>query len=1027
MLSKMFINYCYKNKKQVVLVFSLLLLLSGLLSTMVPKSLLPTVETPTIVIESAWPNAIPKEIETQITTEQEKVIRAIPGVGTIETYITNGLAETFVYVLPGYQKNKVLQDISNRVSAINTYPNDAAPQVISLDQTGNGKLNSAVASSLVVKALDNKKLNTYARVKSIEEQIIPKLRKISGVEKVYLSNLKRPQLILRFEPQKMAQLNVALSTLKSKLATFGKVAGGQGQLSDNYISLLSSKTINSETIANLVIKKVGDLEIKFSDIGYIEYSRKTSQVFTYHNGTPVLMIVVEKSPSGNVIEIQKSLDKQLLLLNKQLKDRDFALTIEKSLDTSKFVTNALNGVLLSLAIGGLLAGLVLFSFFRTYLSTFIVFLTIPISLSIASSALLLSGGTLNLLSIAGLVLLTGLVVDATIVVYSTLESTHKDENSTVKSQDIVKRLNKSLFLSTFTSVVCFVPILFINEIESSLFYDLAIVLVTGLSVSYLISISLTPVLIQVLSKRRQYKGILKQHQVERYVSKLEALRLPCSVAFVVLLGSFLALWQPDFSYLPKVNYDQVISVIRLDNKTYHHTDEQHSTQINSFLNDHSSELGIESYLIFVRNDKLVVISRPISGMDKYHYKDALNRKLKEFYAPKKVFSYVRPVFSNYGLDSSIRLNIFSNTEQSLRAEAGKQFEENILKLNDEFSVDHDPSTSTMMELGLTYNESALAHFDMSHSDINDMLKAYTSGLYVTELFHETENLDVFLRASDWNDMEYFLSLPVLEKGAFNYNIRDISTFGSSTRYDSIKRIDGLPVHTVDIMPPDNMSIESAQKRVEQAAQRTFSQANYRDFSYEISGSAGRVEILQQRFLVSLAIALAFMSFVIFITIKSLQYTLWVLASTIPTLIGGCFGIFLVSEIYFQPLDLLTGIGFLILFGLAVNNGLLLVDAYQSLRDAIQCNKQRVRAALLARFEPVVVTSITTFVGLIPLLLPFGESARVYWGVAYVLSMGMLFNLLTTLFLLPAIIELSHWIRNKVMMETQTSLQSESDF
>ncbi|MFP3398686.1 hypothetical protein SB749_20380, partial [Brevibacterium sp. SIMBA_078] len=81
----------------------------------------------------------------------------------------------------------------------------------------------------------------------------------------------------------------------------------------------------------------------------------------------------------------------------------------------------------------------------------------------------------------------------------------------------------------------------------------------------------------------------------------------------------------------------------------------------------------------------------------------------------------------------------------------------------------------------------------------------------TELFHETENLDVFLRASDWNDMEYFLSLPVLEKDAFNYNIRDISTLGTGTRYDSIKRIDGLPVHTVDIMPPDYMSIESAQK------------------------------------------------------------------------------------------------------------------------------------------------------------------------------------------------------------------------
>ncbi|MFP3454400.1 hypothetical protein R0K30_22620, partial [Bacillus sp. SIMBA_154] len=83
----------------------------------------------------------------------------------------------------------------------------------------------------------------------------------------------------------------------------------------------------------------------------------------------------------------------------------------------------------------------------------------------------------------------------------------------------------------------------------------------------------------------------------------------------------------------------------------------------------------------------------ISEVDKYHYKDALNSKLKELYADKKVFSFVRPVFANYGLDSSIRLNIFSNTEQSIRAEAAEQFEESILKLNGEFSVDHDPSTS----------------------------------------------------------------------------------------------------------------------------------------------------------------------------------------------------------------------------------------------------------------------------------------------------------------------------------------------
>ncbi|WP_018693843.1 efflux RND transporter permease subunit [Algicola sagamiensis] len=1002
------VKWSLENKRWVLGSYIVLILLGALAIGRVSSGLLPFVTMPIIHIQNVWMNASIQEIESQIISQQEQALKDISGIEKVESTITQGQAITKLFLRYGAQKEQIFFETVNQLNGLNTHPKEANPPKISLDNSGNGQLNNAVALSLIVKSSNGRAVMTPQNIKHVEENILPALRGVQGVARAYLVNVPEKRLSIRFDPHKLRAYGVSLNMLRSTMKDLGYVVGSRAVSDGVDISLVAGSFIDIDLLSHSVIAINKNQIVRLSDVGYAEITFPFQSVSMLHNGDPTLLIVIERMPHSNVLQLQKNTEKKLKSINAELLANGIDLAVSVSLDTSKFVKEALWSVVLSLALGMLIATGVIWFFMRDHFATLVIAISIPMSILLSAIGLYVAQGSLNLLSIAGMVLLTGMVVDTAIIVYTKLNGLKDDPKGfDDKAVLVVGQVNRSLLISTLTTIGCFIPVFLLHEIESKIFFDLSVVMVVGLFGSYLISLTLTPVITKMifstLNRDRTLKPIVLPSMIHQ-----KTWQRNISLCVVIGMLSYLYFVKIEQDYLPSVNYDQIITVIPTQYKSLSVAQREQTAQVTSFFRQYQAELGIRNYLVFIRKNKTVIISRPVHSNQKHLVKQALTEKLKSAFGLKRVAGFVRPVFSNFGLSPTLQLEVESQSGLDMVALL-QDLEIRVEEALDGVSVSHTPQIAKTQEWAFDYDVDRLANIGVSREAFSDLLKAMSSGLYIRDLFTDSDNIGLYLQAFDWDESEQLLSQPLLIKGKMAHNLRDVATLQSQKGFSAMRRVDGRRTHLMDIRLPSGVSLESSISQVQDAIAPILSDKKYATLAYSISGSGSRMAVLSQKmsfyfFVIFLALLIA-----IYLVLKRLIYVVWLSVCMTLSLVGGMIGISVADLLTFQSLDLLTGIGFIILFGLIVNNGILLIDAYSRFIAIHTPPLLAIEKALNERANPIIMTTLTSIFGVLPLILSNTESAIAYRGIAYVTIFGMLTNLIVSMFVLPYLMRLTaHW-------------------
>jgi multidrug efflux pump subunit AcrB len=658
----------------------------------------------------------------------------------------------------------------------------------------------------------------------------------------------------------------------------------------------------------------------------------------------------------------------------------------------------------------------------------VVAIAIPLSLTITFIALDATGRTLNIISMAGLAFAVGMVLDAAIVVLENIVRLREQGMS--PSEAAYKGTQQvwgALLASTTTTVAIFLPIAFLSDVAGQLFADLAIAIAVAVVASLLVAVTVLPMAAtKLLSNEKDSdphqhwwdavtKGImsLTNSRIKRFFWVVGLMSLS-------IVGSLLLI--PKADYLPKGNQNSFGAfILPPPGLSYPAARQEMSDVINARLMPYlagEKEPKIDHTWMGFFGSFGFMGGRAENTDDIQKIVGVVNGELLAGFPDTIAFASQSQIFQNLGGGRVIDIDIQANDVDEMLAAARVGFGV-VMGALPGANVQPVPGLSLAEpELRLIPNERKIAEAGWSRKQVSSISQALGSGLYVGDFFNGQKRLNIVLRSEDWDTPEELANIPFYTPMAGVQQIGELTEIVRTAGPSQIRRVDRRRTVTLRVTPPSNMSLEEAVAALKEKAEPAIlaqlpasGNITYRGTAEDLDKA---ITNLGQSFILALLILYLLMSALF----RSFRDSLLVVL-TIPMATIGGIGLLRVTDaLIFQPMDLLTMIGFIILLGLVVNNAILLV--YQT-RMAQQEGMERqaaVEQAVRLRLRPILMSTLTSICGMLPLLLIPGAGAELYRGIAAVIVGGMSVSTVFTLIFLPSLMQMG-----KYKVQSEASIAS----
>jgi multidrug efflux pump subunit AcrB len=1007
-----------KNPTGVVVAVLLVALLGAISLFQLPIQLTPDISKPEISISTSWRAAAPEEIEAEIIERQENVLKGLQGLESLISSSSQGSGTITLLYKSGVNLDRALVDLMSSLNQVSNYPVDATEPVISV---GGSDPTSAMAwFALKPMQGNNRDISTYQDY--VEEVIQPKMERVSGVAKSNVYGGDISQIHITFDPYKTVSLGLNIPELALSLGYNSDTSGGFNEVGRRKFTIRFSGKYTPKKLEEMVLSWRDGKAILLKDVATIEQTFQDKTGILTLDGTPAIAVNAQAEQGVNVIEVMKGLQLAMRELNEGPLQRAGLQMIQMS-DQTIYINRSMDLVKNNLLLGVFLAIVVLWWFLRKFRATLIVALAIPVSLVLTLIVMYASGRTLNIISMAGLAFAVGMVLDAAIVVLENIvRLREKGEGAEAAALKGATQVWGALIASTITTVAIFLPIAFLDAVSGQLFTDLAITISVAIVASLLIAVTVLPVAAKkLLSEIKEEdphthwwqnitKGIM-------YITGTPAKRY--GWVFGLMLFSFVGTYSmfPRVDYLPKGNQNQFQAfMMPPPGLSYPAASVEMSEEINR---------RIMPYLSGEKEPKIkhtwmgIFGSFGFMGGSAENVDDigaiigAINSDILRGFPDTMAFASQAQIFASLGGGRRIDVDIQGNDVDVLLNAAQIGFGV-ISQALPGSSIQPSPGlTLAEPELRIIPKERRMAEAGVSRQQVAALSSALGSGLYLGDYFNGQKRLDVFLRTTDWDTPEELQGMPFYTPKAgvlpFGELVDIVRTAGPS----SIRRVDRHRTITLQVTPPENISLEEAIALIKEKAEPSIMAALEGDAlsegaslaSVKYRGSAEALTEALKNMSESFILALLILYLLMSALFQSFKDSLLV-ALTIPlATVGGIGFLQLTNLVIFQPLDLLTMIGFIILLGLVVNNAILLV--YQTRmgeREGLSRNKA-VEQAVRLRLRPILMSTLTSICGMLPLLLIPGAGAELYRGIAAVIVGGMSVSTLFTLIFLPSLLQL----------------------
>ena len=974
-----------------------------------PVQLFPDIDLPQLSVQANWRAASPREVEAELLEPMEEVLQGLPGMQTLEANAFNGGAFINMQFNLDTDMQATLMDVIGRLNRLPPLPVDADPPIVQLG--GQGTANQSLTWFFVQKLPGTPgELSDYAR--RVEDIIKPRLESIEGVAGVEILSGAPEELQIVIDPYQAAELGLSLTDIAARASQSADVSGGFVNVGRRQYTLRFEGRYDIDQLRNQLLEWREGRPVRLGDIASIKVARGTRNDIVVQNGNPAMGVRIDRQNGANVLQALTEVKTAVAELRAGPL-AELGLGIEQSFDASVFIKRAVNMVTSNLFLGILLAVGVLWWFLRDVRATALIATAIPVSLLTTFVVLQLTGHTLNVISLAGLAFAVGMVLDAAIVVAENIvRLRERGDVPFVAALKGTGQVKSALLASTTTTVAIFLPVLFLEDVEGQLFADLALTIAIAVVASLLVALTVLPAVAgnwlkpHKLSREHApaWSGLIRRLMLASS-TPLRRRAIVSSLLAVPLLLTWLLF--PQLDYLPPVKRDAVDAFLQLPpGATWEAKEKEIVNKLVERLQpymDGEREPALKNYYIWFFPGGGTIGARVLDQSRVKDLEQIMRDEIMVGIPDFRGFAAQGDLFGGFGGGRDIAVHMQSADESGLML-AAKAGEQKLMNTFPGANVQaFPPPELAEPELRIQPDDSRIAEVGWNRQDLARIVRTLGNGLWLGEYFNGENRMDIILKSAEWQTPEQLTTTPLMTPAGEVVPLGELVKVTGTTGPGQIRRVNGRRTVSLAVSPPENMSLETAVSMIQEGVEPGLKAALPADGSIIYGGSADSL----QEAIVTMSKNFAMALLVLFLLMAGLFRSLRdsaIVVLTIPLAgVGGIIALRALNLFTFQPMDLLTMIGFIILLGLVVNNAILLVDqTRQAERDGMG-REAAMEHALTLRMRPIFMSTFTTIFGMLPLVLLPGAGSVIYRGLATAIVGGMACSLIFTLLMLPSLL------------------------
>ena len=970
----------------------------------------PSVDPPVVTVTTNYPGANAEVIESQITEPLEESINTIDGIKTLSSTSSDGRSSITIEFDTKRDLDDAANDVRDKVSsALYKLPPDADPPIVA-------KADADAQNIFTVTIQSNKR--DLLELTDIGTNIFKeRLQTIQGVSSINIWGERKYAMRIELNPQKLASYGLTPTDISNALSQ-QNVELPAGRLENNqteYTIRALGRLNTPEEFSKTIIAKRGSVLVRISDVGTVRLGAENERtIMRGNNLIPMVGVALQPQPGANHIEIVDEAFRRIDQIKRDLPDD---LQLDIALDSTQSIRKAISEVEETILIAFGLVVLVVFFFLRSWRITLIPVLAIPISLIGTFFVLYLAGYSINVLTLLGLVLATGLVVDDAIVVIENIYA--KVELGMNPVQAAFKGAREVFFavISTSISLICvFFPIFFLQGLTGKLFREFAMVVSSAILFSAFVSLSLTPMMSARFLKRKHRESGL--HRIMRRIVEIMTagysktlhffmrfrwLVFPVMAAIILLI--FLIGKDLSSELAPLEDKSRIRLTSTAPEGTSFEAMDEYQRQLMEIVDSLPEKQFLMGTTAFgggaassSNSANIRITLKPPSERDRTQMEIAseLNRLVRKYNFAQTVVIQEPTISASRGGRNALPIQFI------IQAPDLERLKEVIPVFMEK--AENDP-TFNAVTIDLKFNKpeyevdilrDKALDMGVSVTDIARAIQSYLAEQRSGYFIKNSKQYYVIMAANRENRNEPIdlMSLTVRNNSGQMVTLDNLIEMKFSSRPPRLLRYNRYVAATVGASPADDKTLGDGIDAMYRIASEVLDDS----FSTALAGSSSDFAQSSSSTMLIFMMALVLVYLTLAAQFESFRDPLTIML-TVPLAVAGAV---LSLRIFGQTLNIFSEIGIVVLVGIVTKNGILIVEFANQKREEGHSIREAVFEASIQRFRPILMTSLATALGAVPIAMALGEASTSRIPMGIVIIGGLIFSLILTLYLIPSL-------------------------
>lgn len=980
------------RKPATTIIFIISMIFFGFLGLRkMPVEMLPNINKPTVRIRIKWDGATPDDVDKMITRKIEDVL---PNVEGIVEYSSESSAETsliFIKFKYGTDVETKITLIQNELNQIrNKFPDD-------MDEPSIRKSSSSDVPALTFTLYggDKMEMRSYA-----ENNLKPMLERLEGVSEINVYGGQEQEVAIEIDPDKLENYNLSIVDVYNKMkSASANLPGGilrEGE--KEYLVKIEAEIETADEIREIILSNKDGHLLKLKDVASIKVAPKDIKSIYRKNGEDSIVVIISKTDSGNAVSIVNN-SKKLLERNRGSLPLNTKLNYE--FDSSITINNSINNVKSSGIQGLVLASAILFVFLKSISATIIIAVAIPISIIFTFFLLNMQGISINLISLMGLSLGIGMLVDNSVVVVDNIfrHMTELGKNKIQAAKDGAEEMALPVLASTMTTVAAFLPLVFQEGLAKEQFNNLCYAISYSLLASLIISLTFVPMIASKImdqKKNLNAEGKIMTTFRKIYVNSLKwSIRrrgIVLLILFALFSSSLYVASKLGGRFTPTIDEGRYAVVAKLPSGS----DVNKGDRIGKILEEKVKDLPfVVDYTVSANGTSSILnINAGLKTSREESMSDILKKLRETFVEIPDMELTIAPGyrFGTRGL-YDLEFELYSDNEAQLQI-ISEQLKEQIKKIDGIYDV--TSSFEGGKPEGKFYiNREKAEYYGLDVKDIATMIQTQILGGTPIKINSDNSEIDVTLKLQKKyrESTGLILDSRITLKSGENIRISDVAEFRAEEGPSKIEKKDKKKKIVIYANMKDELDLKTAQELVIQ----TLEDMGYPEgITYGTGGKSADMAEMSEQLQYTFMIAVFLIYFILVWQFESFIMPFVIILSIPLSTTGAFYALYLAG----LSIDAMVSVGFVMLAGIVVNNAIVLIDFINFRREVGDNMNKALITAGKTRLRPILMTTLTTVLGMLPLMFSNGEGSEIYKGMSFVVVFGLSAATLLTLIVIP---------------------------